>query len=102
MRQKSDHKFIEILNNIRIGKATDVDLDLLAKCKTNINKVKTHTTLLYAENVPKDSYNLTNLAKIPYPLLEIKAIDIFPTDIPPQTYLRVLRYVLKAKLIALR
>ena len=86
MRQKSDHKFIEILNNIRIGKATDVDLDLLAKCKTNINKVKTDTTLLYAENVPKGSYNLTNLAKIPYPLLEIKAIDTFPTDIPPDIF----------------
>ena len=55
MRQKVDHKFIEILNNIRIGKAIDVDLDLLAKRKTNIDKVKTDTALLYAENGPTDS-----------------------------------------------
>lgn len=43
---------------------------------------KTDTTLLYPENAPKDSFNLTNLAKIPYPLFEIKAIDKFPADIP--------------------
>ena len=83
MCQKGDHKFIEIINNIRIGKAIDVNLDLLAKCKTNIDKVKTDATLLYAENAPKDSYNLTNLIKIPNPLLEIKAIDKFSADIPP-------------------
>ena len=55
MRQKGDHKFIEIVSNIRIGKAIDFDLDLLAKRKTNIDKAKTDTTLLYAENAPKDS-----------------------------------------------
>ena len=82
MRQKGDHKFIEILKNIRIGKTIDVHSDLLAKWKTNIDKVKTDTTLLYAENTPKDSYNSTNLAKMPYPLLEIKAIDKFHADIP--------------------
>ena len=54
MRQKGDQIFIEILNNIRIGKA--IDFDFLAKRKTNINKLKTDTTLLYAENAPKDSY----------------------------------------------
>ena len=80
MREKCDHIFIEILNNIRIGKTIDVDLDLLAKYKTNINKVKTDTALLYAENAPKDSQNLTNLGKIPYPLLAIKTIDKFPAD----------------------
>ena len=86
MCQKRDHKFIEILN-IRIGKATDFDLDLFAKLKTNIDKVKTDTTVLYAENTPKVSYNLTNSAKIPCPLLEIKAIYNFLSDIlhPPKT-----------------
>ena len=49
MHQKSDHKFVEILNNIRIGKA--IDVDLLAKCKTNIDKVKADTTLLYAKKM---------------------------------------------------
>ena len=84
MHQKGDQKFIDIFNIIRIGKAIDFDLDLLAKRKTNIGKVKTDTTLLYAENALKDSYNLTNLSKIPYPLLQIKAIDKFPADIPPE------------------
>ena len=80
MREKCDHIFTEILNNIRIGKTIDVDLDLLAKCKTNINKVKADTALLYAENAPKDSQNLANLGKIPYPLLAIKTIDKFSAD----------------------
>ena len=82
LRQKGDQIFIEILNNIRIGKATDFDIDLLAKRKTNSDEVKNDNTLLYAENAPKDSYDLTNLAKMPYPLLDIKAIDEFLADIP--------------------
>lgn len=83
MRQKSDRKSIEILNNIRIGKGIDFDLNLFPKCKTNIDKVQTNTTLLYAENAPRVSYSLTNLSKIAYPLLEIKPTDKFPADIPP-------------------
>ena len=55
MREKGDQKCIEILNNIRIGKSTDFDSDLLAKCKTNNDKVKTDTTLFYAENALKNS-----------------------------------------------
>ena len=70
------------ISRCSFGKTIDVHSDLLAKCKTNIDKVKTDTTLLYAENTPKDSYNSTNLAKMPYPLLEIKAIDKFHADIP--------------------
>ena len=54
MREKGDQKCIEILNNIRIGKPTDFDSDLLAKCKTDNNKVKTDTTF-YAENPSKSS-----------------------------------------------
>ena len=83
MRQKSDRKSIEILNNIRIGKGIDFDLNLFPKCKTNLDKVQTNTTLLSAENAPRVSYSLTNLAKIPYPLLEIKPTDKFPADVPP-------------------
>ena len=81
LHQKGDQIFIEILNKIRIGKATDFDIDL-AKQKTNSDEVKNYTTLLYDENAPKGSYNLTNLAKVPYPLLDIKAIDEFLADIP--------------------
>ena len=54
LREKCDQKCIEILNNIRIGKPTDFDSDLLAKCKTDNNKVKTDITF-YAENPPKSS-----------------------------------------------
>ena len=82
MRQKRHQKIIEILNKIITGKAINFDLDLIAKRKTNIEKVKIHTTLLYAENPPKDTDNSTNLAKITYSLLEIKVIDKFPADIP--------------------
>ena len=81
MCQKGYNKYIEIHNNVRIGKAIDVDLDLIAKCKTNTDKVKTNPAFLYDENAPKDFYNFTNLADIPYPLLEIKVKDKFPADI---------------------
>ena len=83
MRQKGDQKFIEILNNIRIGKVVDANVQLLAKCKTDINKLKADTTLLFAENSLKGSHNLKNLANIQYPLLEIMAIDKFPAVVPP-------------------
>ena len=53
IREKCAQKFIEILNSIRIGKPTD--FDLLAKCKTDNYKVKTDTTLFYAENPSKSS-----------------------------------------------
>ena len=38
MHQNGHPKFIEILSNVRTGKATDFDLNLLAKCKTNMIK----------------------------------------------------------------
>ena len=47
--QKDDQKFIDILNNVRIGKAIDFDLVLLAKNKTDIDKIKTDTTVPLAE-----------------------------------------------------
>ena len=75
--------FIEIVNNIRTGKAIDFELDLLAKRKTNIEKEKTDTTFLYVENAAKDTYKSTNLAKIPFLLLEIRATDKLPVHIPP-------------------
>ena len=81
MCQKDYNKYIEIHNNVRIGKAIDVDLDLIAKCKTNTDKVKADTAFPYDENAPKDFYNFTNLANIPYPLLQMKVIDKFPADI---------------------
>ena len=81
MRQKGHQNIIEILNKIKTGKAINFDLDLLAKRKTNIEKVKIYTTLLYAENAPKDTDNSTNPAKITYSLLEIRVIDKFPADI---------------------
>ena len=82
-RQRMHQLFIEIVNNIRTGRAIDFDLDLLAKRKTNIEKVKTDTTFLYVENAVKDTCKSTNLAKIPFPLFEIMAIDKFPAHIPP-------------------
>ena len=79
--QKDGQKFIDILNNVRIGKAIDFDFVLLAKNKTDIDKIKTDTTVPLAENALKDSYNLNNLVNIPYPPLEIKAIGKFLADI---------------------
>ena len=81
MCQKGYNKYVEIHNNVRIGKAIDDYLDLIAKCKTNTDKVKADTAFLYDENAPKGFYNFTNLANIPYPLLEIKVIDKFRADI---------------------
>ena len=100
IRQKVGQNFIEILNNIRIGKANDFDLDLLTKCKTNIEKIRKDITLPYPENAPKRYYNLTNLVQIPYSLLEIKAIGKFPTNILPGI-LRVPKNVLRVKMVTL-
>ena len=56
--------FFEILNNIRIGKAIESDVTLIANTKTNTDEVGTCTTIALAENYPKNISNLTNLPNL--------------------------------------
>ena len=57
MRQIRDAEFINLLNNVIIGKPTEADFQLLESCYANIESTDQNTTLLFAENSIKHDYN---------------------------------------------
>ena len=50
MRQRGDAEFINLLNNVRIGKPTEADFQLLESRYANIESIDQNTTLLFSEN----------------------------------------------------
>ena len=57
MRQTGDAEFINLLNNVRIGKPTEADFQLLESRYANIESIDQNTILLFAENSIKHDYN---------------------------------------------
>ena len=57
MWQKGDENFLNILNNIRIGKSSEDKVKQLQMIKIPIENVHTDATLLFAKYSPKDYYN---------------------------------------------
>ena len=82
MRQRGDAEFINLLNNVRIGKPTEADFQLLESRYANIELIDQNTTLLFAENSIKHDYNHQQLKKLScLPSVEIEAIDEYPENI---------------------
>ena len=82
MRQSGDAEFINLLNNVRIGKPTEADFQLLKSRYANIESIDQNTTLLFAENSIKHDYNHLQLQKLScLPSVEIEAIDEYPENI---------------------
>ena len=54
---KRDENFLNILNNIRIGKSSEDNVKQLQMIKIPIENVHTDATLLFAKYSPKDDYN---------------------------------------------
>ena len=81
MRQRGDNVFIDLLNNIRVGKLTESQFEILENCYSSIEAVDQNSTLLYAENSVKYKYNYHRLEKLNFPQIEMEAIDDYPENI---------------------
>ena len=77
MRQRGDTVFIDLLNNVRIGKLTESDSSILKSRFINENDphYPHHALHLFAENAPVIAHNERKLNDIDHPLFTINAID---------------------------
>ena len=82
MRQKGDENFVNILNNIRIGKCSEDNVKQLQMRKIPIENVHPDATLLFAENSPKDDYNASKIGQLNHLEIKIESIDVFPDSTP--------------------
>lgn len=83
MREQGDYRFVNLLNNVRIGTlAEDDHLALLKKRQKDDCELPSDTVFIYAENSLKDDLNASKLAEISHSEIRIPAIDKIPTGIP--------------------
>ena len=82
MRQLGDNVFIDILNNVRVGRGNDIDIALLESRKLDM-QIPSDATHLFAENSLKDNLNTVKLSSLRHPLVSVHSIDKFPTGMCP-------------------
>ena len=84
MRQRGDTVFIDLLNNVRLGKLTDQDVAILqSRFITEDNPNYPHNALhLFAENVLVLEHNEKKLNELNGQEFIINAIDQIPRDVP--------------------
>ena len=82
MRQKGDENFVNILNNIRIGKCSEDNVKQLQMRKIPIENVHPDATLLFTENSLKDDYNASKIGQLNHLEIKIESIDVFPDSTP--------------------
>ena len=66
MQQIEDKNFINILNNIYIGKCSEENVKQLQLRKIPIESVHPDATFLFAGNSPKDDYNASKIGQLNY------------------------------------
>ena len=82
MRQKGDENFVNILNNIRIGKCSEDNVKQLQMRNIPTEDVHPDATLLFAENSPKGDYNASKIGQLNHLEIKIESIDVFPDSTP--------------------
>ena len=84
MRQRGDTVFIDLLNNVRKGKLTESDIDILRSRIITENHLDypQHALHLFAENAPVLEHNEKKLLSLSSPICVINAIDKIPRDVP--------------------
>ena len=93
MRQQGDNTFIDLLNNVRIGKVYESDIVLLESRKSDVQIPPDDSIHLFAENSEKDKLNLSKLSLLVTPLVTVKAIDKFPTGTCQSKIDQILSYL---------
>ena len=83
MRQRGDTVFIDLLNNVRVGKLSESDISILrSRIINDTDKNYPHEALhLYAENTPVLEHNERRLDCLETPLFTIHAIDEIPRNV---------------------
>ena len=92
MRQRGDTRLIELLNNIRIGRLLETDINLL---KTRLITKETenypvHALHIFAENEPARQHNSYMLNLINSPQVAMDACDQVPKCVPEDIYDKIL------------
>ena len=64
MRQQGDSFVIDILNAARAGDLSDRNTEILNSRKGDIKNVLADTTVIFAENSPKDFFNKAKLENL--------------------------------------
>ena len=82
MRQKGDGNFVNIVNNIRIGKCFEDNVKQLQMRKIPIENIHPDATLLFTENSLKDDYNASKIGQLNHLEIKIESIDVFPDSTP--------------------
>jgi len=92
MRQRGDSIFSDLLNNIRVGRVTESDIEILrSRLISESEKAYPKEAMhIFAENKLTERHNLFMLEAIPHPLITITAIDQFPHGVPDHVYDRIL------------
>ena len=92
MRQKGDSQLIDLLNNVRIGKLTDIDREIIKErfIDPDSENFPGHAVHIFAENEPAGLHNNLMLQKINSSSYSIESIDQVPKDIPDHIYDKVL------------
>ena len=81
MRQKGDENFVNILDNIRIGKCSEDNVKQIQMRKIPIENVNPDATFLFAESSPKDDYNASKIGQLNDLEIKIESIDVFPDSL---------------------
>ena len=82
MRQQGDPLFIDILNAARVGDLSNRDIEIFNSRKGDIENVPADSTVIFAENSLKYSFNIAKLENLSETDLEIFAIDKIPEGTP--------------------
>ena len=92
MRQRGDTRLINLLNNVRVGKLTESDKDLLkSRFIESGSELYPHNVVhIYSENEPARLHNISMLEKVDKESFELNAIDQVPDRVPQHVYDRIL------------
>ena len=77
MWQKGDSIFVGLLNNVRAGAVSEIDIALIASRSCAIINLSSPVDAIYlfSENGLKDNFNNKRLLKPNYPLIEVPSLD---------------------------
>ena len=83
MRQQGDSIFIDLLNNVRVGAVSEIDIALISSRSCTINNLSppVEAIYLFAENSLKDNFNNERLVKLNYPLIEVPNLGKNPSGV---------------------
>ena len=92
MRQKGDTRLIDLLNNIRVGRLTENDKELLKSrfIETDNEFFPTDAVHIFAENEPARLHNNLMQERIEKPSFTLDATDHVPDRVPDHIYNRIL------------